>query len=122
MFEVNEVFYNILLERYSIFENVSIFREKAENLNKILEKFNISNVDYVISGLPLLNFQKEDRKLLFNNIKKYLKYNFILFQYTKILENEFLENYKILKRQRVYLNFPPAYVYLLRKKISDNQK
>lgn len=116
LFEVNEVFYNLLLNRYSIFENVFVFREKAENLNKILETLNIFNIDYVVSGLPLLNFQKDNRKLIFNNINKYLKCTCILFQYTRVLENEFSENYKILKRERVYLNFPPAYVYLLSKK------
>ena len=111
--EINPKFYNLLKRKYAHLENVYILKERAENLEEILKKFSLKTVDYVISGLPFLNFSKNNRNKIFYSISKYLKEKLILFQYTSLLESEILNIYKLKNKQRILLNIPPAYVYTL---------
>lgn len=43
----------------------------------------MKKIDYVISGLPFLNFKENERDAIFQEIFKLLNGKFILFQYTK---------------------------------------
>lgn len=117
IFEINDHFYNFLTNKYSNFKNVFILKEGAENLGKVLKEFNLEKVDYVVSGLPFLNFHENLRNDIFKNVSQFLEKEFILFQYTHILEKELKENFLLGRREKTYLNFPPAYVYTLESKI-----
>ena len=76
-----------------------------------------NSVDYVLSGLALANFSREDKTYLLEAIKQVLvpKGTYVQFQYTP-------ESYRMLKRVfgsvRVGFevrNLPPAFVYECRK-------
>lgn len=114
IFEINPYFYKILQNKFSHIKNVYILNESAENIKTILSIYKVSKVDYIVSGLPLLNFSYDLRKVIFKNISECLKGKLILFQYTNILESEINCLYKIERIKRVFLNFPPAKIYCLR--------
>lgn len=114
VFELNFYFYTLLKKKYLSNKNVIILNENVENLNQILISLKIYKVDYIISGLPLLNFPENIRNKLFEDIKLFLNKKFILFQYTKLLEIDMKKFYTIINRDHVILNFPPAYVYVMK--------
>lgn len=114
--EINEKFFNILRDKFKNKENIFIVKDSAENLDEILLNYGYGKADYVISGLPFLNFPKGLRKGIFEVVSSCIEHNFILFQYTRILEKELLEHYNIVKRKKVIFNIPPANVYVFEKK------
>lgn len=119
IFEINPLLYKTLHNKFSYFENVYIINASAENLTNILSVYGINKVDYILSGLPFLNFSPALRNRIFTNIYSSLKLRgeLILFQYTRFLEKEFNDFFEINSLEKVYLNFPPANIYTLIKKI-----
>lgn len=117
IFETNIKFCNLLILKYSNNKNVFIINDSAENLEKCLNLIDIYQVDYIISGLPFLNFSKSLRKSIFRSIQRIVLKEFILFQYTSLLEKEILNYFLISTKKRVFFNIPPAIVYVT--KISD---
>lgn len=116
--EINDNFFEILKKRFESRSNIIIVKDSAENLDKILDKLNYEKADFVISGLPFLNFSKELREKIFKVVSNSINCNFILFQYTRILESELLQYYNLVKREKIYFNIPPANVYVLEKLLS----
>lgn len=111
--EINDKFYDILKERFKDNDNIILIKEDARKLKEILKECDCEIADYVISGLPFLNFPKEMRDEIFKVVSTSIKYSFIMFQYTKLLEKEILEYYKILNKKKILLNIPPANIYIL---------
>lgn len=118
IFEINTSLYNTLYNKFSHLENVYIINASAENLTNILSLYGVNKVDYILSGLPFLNFSTSLKKSIFTNIYNSLKLSgeLILFQYTRFLEKEFSDFFIINDVKKVYLNFPPANIYTLVKK------
>lgn len=112
IFETNIKFYNLLVSKYSNSKNIFVINDSAENLEKSLNLINIYQIDYIVSGLPLLNFSKSLRKSIFKSIQKILLKEFILFQYTSFLEKEILDYFLISAKKRIFFNIPPAIVYV----------
>lgn len=112
--ELNETFYNLLKQKFSYnsAKNVIIINDNAVNLPIILQQLKIKKVDYIVSGLPFLNFDEEERKKIFNAITKSLNGDLILFQYTQRLKEKIKNYFKNLTQKRVLLNFPPAYIFV----------
>ncbi|MEG0425120.1 MAG: rRNA adenine N-6-methyltransferase family protein [Cetobacterium sp.] len=119
VFEINPLLYKTLYNKFSHFENIYIINASAENLTNILSFYGVNKVDYILSGLPFFNFSLTLRNRIFTNIYSSLKLSgeLILFQYTKFLENDFKDFFEINNLEKVYLNFPPANIYTLVKKI-----
>ena len=94
-----------------------VVNASAEKINNNLKIFNIQDVDFIISGLPLLNFPDGKKRAILHEVKNSLCDNgkFILFQYTnglgKILESYFNK----VNRSFVPLNIPPSFVYVCEK-------
>lgn len=119
VFEINPLLYKVLHKEFSHLENVYIINTSAENLTNILSLYGVNKVDYILSGLPFLNFSTSLKNCIFTNIYSSLKLSgeLILFQYTRFLEKDFLDFFVINNIEKVYLNFPPANIYTLMKKI-----
>ena len=107
--EINPLFCKLLQEKYDNLPNVIVIDERAENLGLLLEKMHILDIDYVISGLPLLCISKECRYKIFATIAKYLKGSLIFYQYTGFLESEINLFYHIDRKEKIYLNIPQYY-------------
>ncbi|MGX6592114.1 class I SAM-dependent methyltransferase [Cetobacterium ceti] len=111
--ELNELFFNNLKKELpSDDKNIILINGSASNLSDILNKLKIKKVDYIISGLPFLNFETNERKIIFDEIKKVLNGKFILFQYTKKVKKEIEKYFIIEETKKVPFNIPPANVFV----------
>jgi phospholipid N-methyltransferase len=110
--EYNEEFCKQLEEKYSNCSNVVIINDSAENVDKHLKKYNIDEVDYVVSGLPFASLPKSMSNKILKKTKDILKKNglFITFQYTLLKKGYIGSYFEDISFERVVLNIPPAYV------------
>jgi len=115
-FEINDVFYDNLLK----IENpqLKVLKKSAENLEEELQLLGFTEVDYVVSSLPLsiipkkiaLNILKSSKDILVEN-GMYVQYQYSLSYYKKI-KAVFGENVSLSFEA---LNVPPAFVYKWKK-------
>lgn len=113
LIEYNYDFCNMLREKYKHEENLYIINDSAENIGKYLKKHNISNVDYIVSGLPFASLPKEVSSNILDTSKKILKKDgkFITFQYTLFKKQFINEFFGKIDIKRELKNIPPAYVF-----------
>lgn len=112
LLEYNKEFCKQLEERYNRYDNIILINDSAENVDKYLKEYNISKVDYVVSGLPFASLPKDVSNKILRKTRSILKKDgmFITFQYT-LLKKEFIAGYfKKIDLERVVFNVPPAYV------------
>lgn len=50
--EKNKRFYKSLLKKFGSDERISLYNRSASNLQQILEEEKLTNVDYIVSGIP----------------------------------------------------------------------
>jgi phospholipid N-methyltransferase len=112
LFECNKVFCRQLENRYNGYDNIVIINDSAENVDKYLEKYNIKNVDYVVSGLPFASLPKSVSNKILKKTRTVLKDGglFITFQYTLLKKSYIAGFFKEIELEKVVLNVPPAYV------------
>ena len=110
--EYNQEFYKILKDKFKNETNFILINDSAENLKECLHKYNIEKVDYVVSGLPFASLPDAMSKRILSITKDMLKGKgeFITFQYTLLKIKLFKIYFGKIKRKRVLLNLPPAYV------------
>lgn len=113
LFEYNEDFWKLLKDKFGNEKNVFIINDSCENIDTYLLKYNINNVDYIISGLPFASLPQKISEKILTKTRKVLKNdgNFITFQYT-LLKKDFIKRYfKYIDLKREFKNIPPAYVF-----------
>ncbi|WP_020617444.1 class I SAM-dependent methyltransferase [Paenibacillus daejeonensis] len=83
-----------------------------------LNRNNIYSVDCIFSGLPFFNFSTAIRMHLIKQIHESLKPGgtFITFQYSLQMRKLLSNFFEIERISLVLLNFPPAFVYVCRKR------
>ena len=110
--EYNEDFYKILKDKFKDETNFILINDSAENLKEYLNKYNIDKVDYIVSGLPFASLPDTMSKKILSITKEILKDKgeFITFQYTLFKMKLFKMYFGKIKRKKVLLNLPPAYV------------
>lgn len=104
----------ILKDQLSIEENDNfvLINDSVEDVEKYLKIYNVSSVDYIISGLPFASLPKNISDKVLTLTKKLLQDNakFITFQYTLVKMNFFKQYFDSISYKRVLFNIPPAYV------------
>lgn len=112
-FEINTQFYTHCTRRFSAYDNFHLHNTSAFIFDEVLADVGISNVDYIVSTLPLALFSKQDEHNLLSKSYKHLKNNGVYTQYQYSLKS-----YKALKTHFdkvnlgfTVLNVPPAFVY-----------
>lgn len=112
--EYNEDFYKILKDKFKDETNFILINDSAENLKEYLTKYNIDEVDYIVSGLPFASLPNEMSKRILSITKEILKGKgkFITFQYTLFKMKLFKMYFGKIKIKKVLLNLPPAYVLM----------
>jgi len=116
--EYNKDFYEILRYKFRNEKNFVLINGSAENLKEYLDKYNISEVDYIVSGLPFASLPDVMSHRILKVTKEVLKNEgeFITFQYSLFKMKLFKSYFKGVKRKKVLLNLPPAFVLKCRNK------
>jgi phospholipid N-methyltransferase len=99
------------------FPHFCCYSDASQLCNSMSQK-GIEHLDCVISGLPFFNFPQAVREQLLEQITLSLKPNglYIAFQYS-LQKNKQLNNHFVVDTiQFVPLNFPPAFIYVCRKR------
>ena len=71
MIEYNKEFCKQLEERYNGIDNIILIKDSAENVDRYLEEYNISKVDYVVSGLPFASLPENVASRILGKPKVY---------------------------------------------------
>ncbi|TBL76644.1 class I SAM-dependent methyltransferase [Paenibacillus thalictri] len=87
-------------------------------LRLAMREAQIEQLDCVISGLPFFNFPQRLRDQILEQIVASLKPGglFVAFQYSQQMKSQLAEYFEIEEIKFVLMNFPPAFVYVCRKK------
>ncbi|MNW33401.1 Methyltransferase small domain protein [compost metagenome] len=90
----------------------------ASHLVKKMNEEHIDQLDCIISGLPFFNFESELRESLVEQIHTALRPGglFIAFQYSLQMKKQLSERFTIENIRFTPFNFPPAFVYVCRKR------
>lgn len=110
--EYNKVFYDILMDKFKNEKNFILINGSAENLKEYLNEYKIDRVDYIVSGLPFASLPDAMSNRILSVTKEILKdkSRFITFQYSLFKMKLFRTYFADIKRKKVLLNLPPAYV------------
>lgn len=114
LIEINKEFYDILKKLYGHKKNVIILNESVENIDRILKKYYISEVDYIVSGLPFASLPKSVSSSILKKTSDILKNKgaFITFQYSLLKLKLIHKYFHKVNYSKVLVNFPPAYVLM----------
>ncbi|WP_375433970.1 class I SAM-dependent methyltransferase [uncultured Hymenobacter sp.] len=110
--EVNRRFAQLLRQRYVGQPNVYIIHGSADQTGEYLHKRGISEVDYVVCGLPFSSLPRRLGWRILEHTRKILLSSgkLILFQYSLQNKKLFGKFFRPLDETHVLLNLPPAYV------------
>ena len=117
LIEINEIFFEKLQKQFEGDASVVVIHGSAENIQKYMEELKIEKVDYILSGLPFTSLPKEVSFRILKNVMETLQENgeFITFQYS-LVKKEFIQAFfPEISLKKVWLNFPPAYVFSCRR-------
>lgn len=114
LFEMDERMNRDLHKEYPSFD----CHFNACQLTNVMSQKGIEQLDCILSGLPFFNFTSELRNTLLDQVTQALKPGglFIAFQYSLQMKKLLSERFIIEKIHLVPINFPPAFVYVCRKK------
>lgn len=95
-----------------VYPNLHYF-SKAENIYADIRAIGLPHVDYVISGLPFMNFPQNVRDQIIDGVVKSLKPGgmFIAFQYSLQMKKQLENRFSYVTIKMVPINIPPAFVY-----------
>lgn len=94
---------------------------ESRDLQQAVRSEGMEKLDVIISGLPFFNFSPILREQIMEQISLALKPGgwFVAFQYSQQMKNTLSDRFEIVKIHFVALNFPPAFVYVCRKRESE---
>jgi phosphatidylethanolamine/phosphatidyl-N-methylethanolamine N-methyltransferase len=117
VFELNEVFYKRLKKGIQD-DRVILIHDSAENLSDYLEQHALQKADYILSSLPLSNFEEELKTTLLHTIEGSLAAHgsFIQYQYSLDAKKMLQSIFHSVEVSFTPLNIPPAFIYTCQKK------
>jgi len=110
--ELNEKFYEFLKNKFDD-ERIILLCESADNLDEILARYHVKEVDAVLSSLPLAVIPDQIRKRIVIKSHDVLRDGGVFVQYQYSLNAKKLLELKFGKLNLgfVAVNIPPAFVY-----------
>lgn len=93
---------------------VKIICDSAENVDFYLKKHGIQRADHIFSGLPLASLPKKTRYGILRNAHAFLRSggSYVQFQYSLASFRQMKYLFSSVAVSFVFLNFPPAFVYV----------
>jgi len=116
-FETNKKFCNFLKENIKD-SRLVVINDTAEKLDFHLNKFNIKNIDYILSGIPFSFIKKENKKIIIKKTKESLKRDgkFIVYQQYNLHLRRYLDIYfNIVFMDLELRNIPPTFIFICEK-------
>ena len=115
-FEVNKKFCGYLRRKIND-KRLIIINDSAENIKKYFKRFNISKIDYIISGLPFSVLPDNEKLIIIEETKNMLrKYGkFVVYQYLNNFKKYLYNYFSNISTKFVPLNIPPCFVYVCEK-------
>ena len=115
-FEINDVFYNELLQINH--PQLIVLKMSAENIKAEINKLGFSEVNYIISSLPLAIIPNTISKVILKEAHKSLAIGGMFIQYQYSLT--YFRKLKSVFKDKISLDFeplniPPAFVYRCKK-------
>lgn len=120
--ELNKNFVNYLKSK---FFGIDIIHGSAEHIFRYLKERGHDNCDRVVSGLPWTSFNSEIQEKIISNVAESLSDNglFLTFVYSpinllprgRLFKKKLYKHFKYVKRTKIVLNFPLAFVYICKK-------
>jgi len=112
LIETNRRFATLLKERYTGQPNVHIIHGSADKTGDFLKALGISEVDYVVCGLPFSSLPRKLGWRIVEHTRQLLlpTGKLILFQYSLQNRKLFEKFFRLTGHTHVLLNLPPAYV------------
>ncbi|MDQ0254644.1 phospholipid N-methyltransferase [Evansella vedderi] len=114
--ELNDNFVDYLRKNIKD-KRLKIYHDSAENIDQILEKLEITNVDYIVSGIPFTLMDTDLRKRIIQKTNSALRKGgeFLAYQ-TFFQKDEHLKDYLVKEFREVtdkiaYKNIPPLRTY-----------
>jgi len=97
--------------------NVKVVSDSAQHILEGMRKNRSKRVDFVLSGIPLGNLDREQVLELIGAISNALNPGglYIQFQYSLVDRRNIQSRFNKLRTAPAFLNFPPAFVYYARK-------
>ncbi len=91
-----------------IIENASV-----EEIDQILERHLIKQIDHVVSAIPFVIFSREKAKKIIYGVKRHIKSKgkWLQIHYATTILGLYKEIFGNVKKHRVFQNIPPAYVF-----------
>ncbi|EPL9571872.1 class I SAM-dependent methyltransferase [Providencia rettgeri] len=108
IYEINETFITQLQQ----------INDSRVIINPVSAEHLFGEFHVVISGIPFLSLETKTSMRILKKVSECLAQKqgiFVLFQYTQACEPMF-ERYFDFTKERVYLNFPPAWIYICQPK------
>jgi len=96
---------------------VEVVAESAERILSRLRRDGPQRPDFIISGIPLGNLDRESALALIRSIHRTLAFGglYIQFQHSIVDRKKIKNTFSKLHTAPVFLNFPPAVIYYARK-------
>lgn len=118
LIETNERFCRQLQDKYQHIENLQIIHDSGEKVNFYKMKYEIEQIDYVVSGIPFSSLPKQVSKNILISVTKAIGTtgSLILFQYSLFKVKTITQFFDITHIERSWLNVPPALVFTCRQK------
>lgn len=112
-FELNDDFYNYARDKFRTDPRVELHQDNALNFDDPVYLGNHTEVDYVVSSLPLTLFKQSDVRKLLTKVRARLKPGgkFIQYQYSLGKLGDLKKIFSHVSLDYTLLNIPPAFVY-----------
>ncbi len=116
VFEINPKLCAIIKSRFQD-ERMILVEDSAEKLPYYIKKYNLPEVDYVISALPFTSLPKELAPRILSVCEQSLRKGgkFVQMHYTLVLRKLYKRIFGNLKVDFAPINVPPAFVFVCEK-------
>lgn len=116
LFELNQDFYKLLKRKFKD-KRLHIYKENAENIQEVLNKLGIEQVDVIVSSLPLSILPDSVKNNIIEKCHFLLKKKglFLQYQYSLSAKNYLKSKFKSFHLYFTALNIPPAFIYACEK-------
>jgi len=116
VFELNKEFVEILQKNHPD-PRVKFICDSASNIKKYLQQDGVTQVDYIVSSLPLSLIPDNIRTEIIEESFNILKPGGIMtqFQYSQHCKKLFEHYFSTVSTEFTFLNIPPAFIYVCEK-------